>query len=92
MAVTVSVSASLAAPEEMPERLTVWAEAFSLRVTFAKALSVGAWFTGLTVTVKVRETTLLLVPPSLTVTVTVAAPKALATGVKLIEPVALGLV
>ena len=44
-------------------------------VTLASALSVGAWLTGLTVTAKVRETTLLLVPPSLTVTVIVAEPK-----------------
>ena len=35
---------------------------------------------------------LLLAPPSLTVTVMVAEPYALATGVKGIEPVALGLV
>ena len=53
---------------------------------------VGGWLTWLTVTVKVRETTLLLVPPSLTVTVIVAVPNAKATGVNLIEPVVLGLV
>jgi hypothetical protein len=35
---------------------------------------VGGWLTWLTVTVKVRETMLLLAPPSLTVTVTVAEP------------------
>ena len=35
---------------------------------------VGGSLTWLTVTVKVRETTLLLVPPSLTVTVIVAEP------------------
>ena len=58
----------------MPERLTVCRPAFSLMVTLASVLSVGAWLTGLTVTVKVRETTLLLVPPSLTVTVMVAEP------------------
>ena len=45
----------------------------------------------LTATVKERETTLLLVPPSLTVTVMVAVPLALARGVKDKEPVALGL-
>ena len=61
-------------------------------VTLASVLSVGAWLTGLTVTVKVCETTLLLVPPSVTVTVIVAEPNARATGVNLIEPVALGLV
>ena len=53
---------------------------------------VGATLTWLTVTVKVRETTLLLVPPSLTVTVMVAEPEAAATGVNLIEPLAPGLV
>ena len=52
----------------------------------------GGWLTGLTVTVKVRETMLLLVPPSLTVTVMVAEPKASLAGVKVIEPVVLGLV
>ena len=46
-------------------------------VRSARAFSVGGWLTGLTVTVKVRETTLLLAPPSLTVTVMVAEPKAI---------------
>ena len=46
-----------------------------MMVTFAKASSVGGWLTGLTVTAKVREMMLLLVPPSLTVTVMVAEPK-----------------
>ena len=89
--VTVSVWTSLAAPEEMPDRLTVWSPAFSLRVTLASVFSVGAWLTGLTMTLKERETTLLLVPPSLTVTVIVAEPKVEATGVKVIEPVLPGL-
>src|ERR1019366_813405 len=75
LTVTVIVWASLAAPEEIPDRLTVWSPAFSLRVTSVRVLSVGAWLTGLTMTVKERETTLLLVPPSLTVTVIVAEPK-----------------
>ena len=74
VAVTVRVWDSLAAPEPMPERLTVWRPAFSLMVRLASVASVGAWLTGLTVTVKVRETTLLLAPPSLTVTVIVAEP------------------
>ena len=91
-AVTVRVWASLAAPEEMPERLTVWSPAFSLRVTSVRVLSVGAWLTPLTVTVKVRETMLLLAPPSLTVTVIVAEPNVEAAGVKVIEPVVPGLV
>ena len=73
-AVTVNVWASLVAPEVMPERLTVWRPALSLIVRLASALSVGGWLTGLTVTVKARETMLLLVPPSLTVTVIVAEP------------------
>ena len=90
--VTASVWTSLAAPELIPDRLTVCKLAFSLRVTLASALSVGAWLTGLTVTVKVRETTLLLAPPSLTVTVIVAEPKVEAAGVKVIEPVVSGLV
>ena len=91
-AVTVSVWFSLVAPELMPDRLTVWRPTFSLTVTLASALSVGAWLTGLTVIVKARETMLLLAPPSLTVTVIVAEPKAKAAGVKVIEPVVLGLV
>ena len=91
-AVTASVWSSLVAPEVMPERLTVWRPAPSLMVTLASVFSVGAWLTGLTVTVKVRETALLLVPPSLTVTVMVEEPWALATGVNLNEPVVLGLV
>ena len=51
----------------------------------AIGLSVGAWLTGVTVTVKVRMIVLtppLAVPPlSVTVTVIVAVPLALATGV-----------
>jgi len=73
-AVTASVWASLLAPEVMPVRLTVWRPAFPLRVKLASGSSVGGWLTGLTVTVNARETTLLLVPPSLTVTVIVAEP------------------
>ena len=76
LAVTERVWDSFAAPELMPERLTVCSGAFSLRFRLASALSVGAWLTGLTVTVKVRETMLLLVPPSLTLTVMVAEPEA----------------
>ena len=91
-AVTVRVWDSLVAPEEMPVRLTVWRLAFSLIVRLDNAVSVGVWFTGLTVTVKLREMILLLVPPSLTVTVIVAEPNARAAGVNLIEPVMPGLV
>ena len=75
LAVTVRVWDSLAAPGADARRLTVCNGAFSLRVRLARALSVGAWLTGLTVTVKERETMLLLVPPSLMVTVMVAEPK-----------------
>src|ERR1035441_9274689 len=53
---------------------------------------VGGVSTWLTVTVKAWETILLLVPPSLTVTVIVAAPYELVTGVNRSEPVVLGLV
>ena len=76
----------------MPDRLTVCSPAFSLIVTLLIAFNVGAWFTGLTVTVKVRVTTLLLAPPSLTVTVIVALPNPLVAGVKRKVPVAFGLV
>ena len=43
-------------------------------------------------TEKVRVMILLLAPPLLTVTVTVAVPKALVTGAKVRAPVVLGLV
>ena len=76
LAVTVRVCDSLGAPELMPERFTVCKGAFSLRVRLARALSVGGWLTGLTVTVKDWEMMLLLVAPSLTVTVIVAEPEA----------------
>ena len=55
--------------------------------------SVGGWLTGVTVTVKVWENVLtppLAVPPlSFTVTVIVAVPLVLATGVKVSVPVVL---
>ena len=76
----------------MPARLTSCAPAFSLIVRLFNGFNVGGWLTGLTATVKDWETTLLLAPPSLTVTVTVAEPLALAAGVKASEPVVLGLV
>ena len=75
VAVTERVWDSLGAPEPMPARLTVWAGLFWLRVRLLSGLSVGSWLTGLTVTVKERETMLLVVPPSLTVTVMVADPE-----------------
>ena len=91
-AVTESVCDSLAAPEPMPERLTVWSVPFSLIETFAREFNVGGWFTGLTVTLNVRVTVALAVPPSFTVTVIVAVPDIKVTGAKLREPVAFGLV
>src|SRR6266700_1293250 len=88
--VTVSVWVSLAAPEVIPERFTICSPAFSLMVRLASELRVGGWFTGLTVTVKAWVTMLLLVPPSLTLTVIVAVPKALAAGLNESEPVEFG--
>ena len=76
----------------MPERFTVWSPALSLTETLASALSVGCWFTGLTVTVKVRVTVLLLTPPSLIVTVMVDEPKPKPRGANVSEPVVAGLV
>ena len=46
VAVTVSVCASLVAPEVIPERLTVCKPARSLMVTLASVLSVGGWLGG----------------------------------------------
>ena len=68
-AVTVRVWISLEAPEVMPERLTVWGPAFSLRVRPAIGLSVGRALTGLTVTVKERIMVLLEAAPLSTMTV-----------------------
>ena len=92
VAVTVRVWFSLTLPEEMPVRLTDCAPAFSLVLELPIGFNVGCWLTALTVTVKDWETTLLLAPPSLTVTVMMAEPLALAAGVKASEPVELGLV
>ena len=61
-------------------------------IRFVMLEMVGGVFTWSMVTVKEWETILLLVPPSLTVTVMVAEPYALVTGVKASEPVVLGLV
>jgi hypothetical protein len=60
-------------------------------VRFDSGLSVGGWFTGLTVTVKLVVVILLLEPPLLTVTVMVDEPKEYATGVMLNVPFVLGL-
>ena len=55
------------------------------------AVIVGALFTEVTVTAKLRLTVLLAVCPSLIVTVIVALPLALATGVNCKLPVGFGL-
>ena len=59
---------------------------------FVIAEMVGVSLTSFTVTEKDRETVLLLLPPSLTVTVMAATPNAPATGVNVSDPVAPGLV
>src|SRR4051794_17516514 len=88
--------ASSAGPAGVPARLKVWNPAASLTLRLPKALSVGASFTALTVTVNVFVTALtppLAVPPlSVTTTVMTEVPLLLATGVNCNEPVALGLV
>ena len=65
------LSVSFAAPELMPLRFTVCAPAFSWSPRLVNAFNVGASLTGVTVTVKVWLTVLLVLCPSLTVTVTV---------------------
>ena len=92
VAVIVRVSISFAAPEEMPDKLMVCGPESSLNWMLPRADSVGTSFTELTVTVKVRDTVLLWLWPSFTVTVINALPLALATGVKVSVPVAFGLV
>src|SRR5205809_704917 len=91
-AVMVRFCDSFVAPQLIPVRLTDWMPLFSLIVRFATGFSVGGGLLRLvTVTVKVRVIVLFCAWPSLTVTEMVATPEALATGVKLIVPVALGL-
>ena len=91
-AVTVSVCDSFVAPELIPVRLTDCEVVVIGRTTSPTAFRVGAWFTGATVTAKVRVTMLLLGWPSLISTVIVAVPYASVTGVNLRVPVAFGLV
>ena len=67
MAKSVRVCGSLAAPELMPVRLTTCGPLSSATVTLEMTPSVGASFTGSTVTTKAR----LLLPPSASVTVIV---------------------
>src|SRR5438045_6357482 len=78
LAVRISVWASLAAPEPIPVRATVWRVASSLMIRLPIALSVGGSFTGLTVKRKLR---IAVSVPSLTVTVIVALPTSLVAGV-----------
>src|SRR2546429_20804 len=92
VAVTVRIWASLVAPEEIPDRFTVWAAAFSSIVIFFKAFGVGVGFTAFPVPVYAHEMVLFAVPPSLTVTVMVAEPNPKAVGVKLKLPLVFGLV
>ena len=82
----------MVAPEEIPERLTVWVAASSLIVRLAILFNVGGLLKRFTVTVKVRVTVLFKDCPSLTVTVIVAEPVELAAGVNVKVPAALGLV
>src|SRR5689334_5782429 len=92
VAVTESVWVSLAAPEEIPERLTVWAPLFSLMLRLDSVSYVGAWLIEFSALALHGALLFLLAPPSLTVTVIADEPFPLATGVKLRDPVALGLV
>src|SRR5437773_1592054 len=84
-------------PSVMPERFTVCGPGLTVGSrTLLIGSIVGGWLIGETVTVKVRLKVLtppLAVPPlSITVTVIVAWPVALATGVKTSVAVVLGLV
>src|SRR2546426_185745 len=90
-AVTLNVSASLAAPEPMPFRATDCWGASSLIVTGPGVFNVGGSLTGFTVTENVRLLMLLTPVLSFTVTVIVTVPKALAAGVRVSVPVVLGL-
>ena len=76
---TVRVSISFVAPVVIPDRETVRCPASSAIVRLLRALSVGAWFTGVTVRMKVSVALLPLA--SVTRTVMTAEPKAVAVGV-----------
>jgi len=83
-------------PEPMPLITTLCVPAFSrIAAGLAIVVSVGAWLTGLTVTVNCCEKVLtppLEVPPlSVTVTVITAVPLRLGCAEKVSEPVVLGL-
>src|SRR5262249_3094865 len=85
-AVTDKVCCSFAAPELIPDRPAVCKPAFSLIVTVTIGLTILSLHDAFTISVNDRVMILLLVPPSLTVTVIVAVPDALATGVNASEP------
>ena len=89
---TVSVWISLVAPDEMPFRATDWSGSIFADGHIAECVQRGRLVDGVDGDEKVLVIMLLLVPPSLTVTEMVAVPKALRTGVKVIEPVLLGLI
>lgn len=91
-AVIVRTCVSFAAPDVTPVKFTVCCAASSFSVRLFIGSSVGGSLIGLIVTLKVRVVILLDAPPSFTLTVIVAVPKAFATGVKLRLPVAFGLV
>src|ERR1700710_717015 len=90
-AVTFKCWISLGDPEVMPDKAITSGAEFALTTTLFRASKVGGRL-GLTVTLKVRVVMLLLVPPSLTVTVMMVVPLVLMVGLKVNVPVALGLV
>src|SRR2546430_272679 len=92
VAVTLRIWVSLVAPEETPDKFTVWAAAFFLIDTAPTEICAVALHAALPISVNVREMVLLAVPPSLTVTVIVAEPNPKAVGVKLKLPLVFGLV
>src|SRR5206468_1005485 len=79
LGVSTSVTVKASAPVGVSSRI----------VGFPMALMVGGSLTAFTVTRKLRVVRLLIVPPSLTVTVIVAAPLALVRGAKVKVPLPL---
>ena len=83
-------------PGLMPVRCTICCPAFTATLAgVGDKSSVGAWLTGVTVTMKVWVVEAVappLMPLSVTVTVIVAVPLALGTGVKTTDPTVFGLV
>src|SRR6266478_8309003 len=91
-ALTVSVSASFVAPVAMPVRLIVRGPESSVIFNGLMGSKVGGSLTGLTITLKVRVTMLLLACPSRTLTEMVAKPDFVGIGVNDKVAVAFGLV